>query len=191
MKIKKGDELSNISPFVPLTIPISNFFYQNLKEIYSLKELLYNKGIGSWDTSSVIYMGSMFSGATAFNQDLSGWCVSKIVSEPTGFSTNSALANANKPVWGKEFTVALTSGSESQTVTANNAITSIVHTVTPICSGNLSSSNSGLPSGVISDFNSNVNTISGTPTQTGTYNYTITINGPSTSSAITGTITVQ
>ena len=30
---------------VPLTIPISNFFYQNLKEIYSLKELLYNEGI--------------------------------------------------------------------------------------------------------------------------------------------------
>ena len=30
---------------VPLTIPFSNSFYQNLTDIYSLKELLYNEGI--------------------------------------------------------------------------------------------------------------------------------------------------
>ena len=30
---------------VPLTIPLSNFFYLNLTDIYSLKELLYNEGI--------------------------------------------------------------------------------------------------------------------------------------------------
>lgn len=42
---KKGDELSNISFQVPLTIPLSNSFYQNLNDIYSFKELLYNEGI--------------------------------------------------------------------------------------------------------------------------------------------------
>ena len=31
--------------FVPLTIPFSNSFYQNLTDIYSLKELLYNEGV--------------------------------------------------------------------------------------------------------------------------------------------------
>ena len=41
------------------------------------------------------------SGAGAnFNRNLSGWCVSKILSEPVGFSTNQPLTPANKPVWG-------------------------------------------------------------------------------------------
>jgi hypothetical protein len=31
--------------FVPLTIPLSNSFFQNLTDIYNLKELLYNEGI--------------------------------------------------------------------------------------------------------------------------------------------------
>lgn len=30
---------------VPLTMPLSNSFYQNLTDIYSLKEILYNEGI--------------------------------------------------------------------------------------------------------------------------------------------------
>ena len=33
---------------VPLTIPFSNSFYQNLTDIYSLKELLYNTGIADY-----------------------------------------------------------------------------------------------------------------------------------------------
>jgi hypothetical protein len=45
-------------------------------------------------------MISMFQDATVFNKDLSGWCVTNITSEPTNFSTSSALTNANKPVWG-------------------------------------------------------------------------------------------
>jgi hypothetical protein len=45
-------------------------------------------------------MDSMFLAATAFNQDLSGWCVTNIVSEPADFSTGSALTEGNKPVWG-------------------------------------------------------------------------------------------
>ena len=31
--------------FVPLTLPISNSFYQNLTDIYGLKQLLYNEGL--------------------------------------------------------------------------------------------------------------------------------------------------
>ena len=45
-------------------------------------------------------MFSMFSGAELFNQDLSDWCVTNIVSEPTSFSPNSPLSGSNKPVWG-------------------------------------------------------------------------------------------
>ena len=45
-------------------------------------------------------MEYMFYNATAFNQNLSGWCVFNIASIPTGFSSGSALSGANHPVWG-------------------------------------------------------------------------------------------
>ena len=34
---------------VPLTIPFSNYFHQNLVDIYSLKELLYIEGIADYN----------------------------------------------------------------------------------------------------------------------------------------------
>jgi len=45
-------------------------------------------------------MVSMFRDATSFNQDLSGWCVTNISSEPPEFSIDSPLIESNKPVWG-------------------------------------------------------------------------------------------
>jgi hypothetical protein len=42
----------------------------------------------------------MFENASSFNQDISGWCVSNINSEPINFLFSSALTDANKPVWG-------------------------------------------------------------------------------------------
>ena len=107
------------------------------------------------------------------------------------FATNSALTEANKPTWGKEFTVALTTGSNSQTVTGTTAITDIVYTATPICAGSISASASGLPSGVTLAFGNNVATISGSANATGTFNYTVTFSGASTSQVVTGTITVN
>jgi len=50
--------------------------------------------------SNVTYMGGMFWDATAFNQNISNWCVSNISSEPYIFSRNSPLTESNKPVWG-------------------------------------------------------------------------------------------
>ena len=63
-----------------------------------------NASIVNWDTSSALYMNSMFWDTTNFNQDLTGWCVENITSEPDnglgGFSNGSALTDSNKPNWG-------------------------------------------------------------------------------------------
>ncbi|WP_367892786.1 BspA family leucine-rich repeat surface protein [Flavivirga jejuensis] len=50
----------------------------------------------SWDVSSVMYMSSMFSDASAFSQDLSGW-VTDNVTACTNFSSGSGLTPAQLP----------------------------------------------------------------------------------------------
>jgi uncharacterized protein (TIGR02145 family) len=60
----------------------------------------FNQDIGLWNVSSVTNMVSMFTNATSFNQDLTNWCVTNITSEPSNFSFNSPLTEANKPIWG-------------------------------------------------------------------------------------------
>jgi len=60
-------------------------------------------------------MEAMFQFASIFNQDLSGWCVQEIPSEPTDFATSSALTPENYPVWGScpvVLTTSLTGNNE-------------------------------------------------------------------------------
>mgnify|MGYP001345596347 CR=1 FL=1 len=92
----------------------------------------------------------------------------------------------------KEFTISLTSGSQSQTVTATNAITPFQYTVTSICNSATSVYASNLPTGVSTTLNNNIIAVSGTPTaqSTGTFNYSLTVSGTTKSSTVTGTITV-
>ena len=78
------------------------------------------------------------------------------------------------------------SASSSPSVAKDNAMTNITHTTTGV-SGITSSS--GLPSGVTAGYSSNTVTISGTPTATGTFNYTVDLTGCSDDA--TGTITVM
>ena len=56
----------------------------------------FNQYIGAWDTSDVTNMGGMFDGATAYNQNMTLWCVSQFSSEPGGFSLNNSMSNSNK-----------------------------------------------------------------------------------------------
>ena len=73
-------------------------------------------------------MQSMFYLASAFNQDITGWCVTNIVSEPSEFSPNSPLSESNKPVWG---TCTLTAITDANIQTAVDLWVS-----DPICSNN-------------------------------------------------------
>jgi hypothetical protein len=45
-------------------------------------------------------MVSMIRDAAAFNQDLSGWCVSLITSAPAAFDTGATSWVLARPVWG-------------------------------------------------------------------------------------------
>jgi hypothetical protein len=45
-------------------------------------------------------MLGMFWVASAFNQDISGWCVSRIAVEPNFFKVNGVLSSVNTPAWG-------------------------------------------------------------------------------------------
>ena len=47
--IKKEGKIFRNYPLVPFTIPFSNSFYQNLTDIYNLKELLYSEGVADFN----------------------------------------------------------------------------------------------------------------------------------------------
>ena len=85
-------------------------------------------------------------------------------------------------------TVTLTSaaGTDNQTVCINNAITGITYSTT----GATGATVTGLPAGVNGVWAANVVTISGTPTASGTFNYTVTLTGGCGVVIATGTINV-
>ena len=64
----------------------------------------FNQNLDAWDTSNVTDMNVMFWRASAFNQDLSPWCVSQISSKPNLFDdeANSWVGgDATRPQWGE------------------------------------------------------------------------------------------
>ena len=100
---------------------IGNWNTSNVTNMRSMFEdqknnsTVFNKDIGNWNTSKVTDMSRMFKGASQFNQDLSGWCVSPTPSN-TEFATNSGLSQSNYPVWGtcpQSYTVTVTAQNSS------------------------------------------------------------------------------
>jgi autotransporter-associated beta strand protein len=83
-------------------------------------------------------------------------------------------------------TITLTSGNNIQTVCINTAITNITYTST----GSTGATFSGLPAGVTGSYITGNITISGIPTVSGTFNYTVTLNGGCGTVSASGTITV-
>ena len=83
--------------------------------------------------------------------------------------------------------LASTAGTTNQVLCLGLPIENIVYTTTGSATG---ATVTGLPTGLTSVYNANTFTISGTPTQTGTFNYTVTTVGCSVNASRNGTITV-
>ena len=95
----------------------------------------------------------------------------------------------NKDLLPSSITLTSAAGTINQTVVLNTPITNIVYTVGGSATG---ATVTGLPSGVTGTYVGGVLTISGTPTTTGVYTYTITTTGGATPAATySGTITVN
>ena len=86
-------------------------------------------------------------------------------------------------------TIALSSaaGTNSQTPCINSAIANITYATT----GATGASVSGLPAGVTGTWAANVLTIAGTPSASGTFNYTVTLTGGCGTVSTTGSIVVN
>jgi plastocyanin len=154
-------------------------------------------------------MDDMFRNAAGFNQDISGWCVSNIGSEPTDFGTSSALATANKPLWGycpasfsldvtasnsSDYTLSGTdrngniSGSDPNlTFSVGDTISFVVNASGhPFYLKTVAGTGTGDTISGLTNNGTESATISWTPTATGTFYYQCSLHG-----GMVGTITIQ
>lgn len=142
----------------------------------------------SWEKSTI----SVNSGFTAINGAASSTYTSGALTQTTYFkrvANNGVETSDSDPI---TITVTPTntvgSASSSPTLNINTALTDITHATTGATGIGTAT---GLPSGVTATWATNTITISGTPTASGTFNYTVPLTGGCGSVSATGTITVN
>ena len=127
---------------------------------------------GSFASNVVTISGTpTVSGAYTYTVTLTGGC-------GTVTATGTITVTPNK-------TITLTAGG-TQTKCINTPITTTTYATT----GATGATITGLPAGVTGSWTSNTVTISGTPTVSGAFTYTVTLNGGCGTATATGTITV-
>ena len=131
---------------------------------------------GSFSSNTVTISGTpTASGTFNYTVTLTGGC-------GTVTETGTITVDPNNTI-----SLSSAAGTDNQTVCQGDAITNITYTTT----GATGATVTGLPSGVTGGFSSNTVTISGTPTASGTFNYTVTLTGGCGTVTATGTITVD
>jgi hypothetical protein len=114
-----------------------------------------------------------------------------VITGPAGYSCSSAQSAIATLTVNLNSTLNLSSaaGTDAQTTCINTAITPITYSVGG--GGTGASITAGtLPAGLTGSFNGGVFTIAGTPTASGSFNYTITTAGPCVNTSLSGTINV-
>ncbi len=100
----------------------------------------------------------------------------------TGASSASVISTVTNSI-----VLSSAAGTNSQSVCNSTPITNITYATTGATGANVT----GLPNGVGGIWNNNVFTISGTPTQAGTFNYTVTLVGGCNPTTAQGTMVVN
>jgi hypothetical protein len=130
---------------------------------------------GSFAANAVTISGTpTASGTHPYTVTLTGGC---------GLITAKGSITANT----NTLTLLSASGTDSQSLCMHTAITNITYSTT----GASSATVTGLPAGLSGSFAANTVTISGTPTASGTYNYTVTLTGGCGTITAKGSITVK
>jgi surface protein len=168
----------------------------------------FNQNLGSWNLNANVNLTNMLNNSgmdcANYSATLVGWNAN--VTCPTGrtlgaagrtYGPTATAARANLVLatgsGGKGWTItgdtpfAVGAASSSPTLCINTVLTNITHNTTGATGIGAAT---GLPAGVTAAWASNVITISGTPTASGTFNYSIPLTGGCSSVNATGTITV-
>jgi hypothetical protein len=151
-----------IAQTVCINTPITNITYSTTGATGATFSGLPTGVTGLWAANVVTISGTpSVSGTSNYTVTLTGGC---------GIITASGTITVTP-----NNTIALTSatGTNAQTVCINNPITNITYSTTGATNATFSS----LPTGVTGLWAANVVTISGTPSVSGTYNYTVTLTG--------------
>jgi hypothetical protein len=100
----------------------------------------------------------------------------------TGASSASVISTVTSSI-----VLSSAAGTNNQSICNSTPITNITYATTGATGANVT----GLPQGVGGNWNNNVFTISGTPTQAGTFNYEVTLTGGCNPTKVQGTLVVN
>ena len=168
----------NTDQSVCINTPITNIIY-NVSGTYSSVSVLgLPTGVTYSQTGNTITISGIptTAGVFIFTVTATGIC------PPDATATGTITVN-------HDATIQLTSaiGTDNQSLCTNNPITPITYLIGGSSTGAYVT---GLPAGVTGQYSGGVFTITGTPTVTGTYNYTVYTTGECEQTSTSGTITL-
>ncbi len=162
--------------------PITNITYNTTNATGATITGLPNGISGSWSSNVFTISGTSSASittTTSYNYIITSTGGCGVFTETGSILVNPTVLNT--------IVLSSNSGSDNQQICINTSIASITYTTTTATGANFS----GLPNGVTGVWSSDIVTINGTPTVSGTYTYTVTLTGGNGNVQKTGYITVS